>query len=88
MSREENNNFPIDPALLDNGCISNSPAIFDNEYIPNGPDIVNNDNNNSSSGSDDYWARTSRVLQSARSRNWEMTLGEMNHIKEDNFLKI
>ena len=43
MSPEENNNFAIDPALLNNQYTPNGPPIFNNEHTPNGPPIFNNE---------------------------------------------
>ena len=76
MSPEENNNFAIDPALLDN------------RYNPNGFDVFNNGNNTSSGSTDDFEARTLSVLQSARSRNWDEPLCKLNNNEEVNPLAI
>ncbi|KAM0795894.1 hypothetical protein BDR22DRAFT_571991 [Usnea florida] len=70
MSPEENNNFAIDPALLDN------------RYNPNGLDIFNNSNNTSSGSFDDFEARTRSALQLARSQDWYEPLCKLNNNEE------
>ena len=73
MPPEDNNNFNIDPALLNN------------HYTPSAPGFFNNDNNNSSSSSrDDIDATTFWALESNRPL-WDKTLGQLNHKNEDNF---